>query len=300
MGYFEQGEWKTGWYPSDSEGRFVRPPTTFRDQLTAGAVEKGRYHLYVSWACPWAHRTLIARELLGLHDYFSVGVVDWLLDDDGWAFRPEPEQLYGFSFLREAYLKAQADYTGRVTVPVLWDKQEERIINNESRQILRMMTTVFEQATLALSPQARRPEIDEILDAIYGPINNGVYRAGFATSQKAYDEAVGELFEALDGWDEVLARQPYLLGQQLSEADICMFTTLIRFDPVYFVHFKCSRRRIADYPHLSSYLRRLYGLEGFAKTCNFHHIRHHYYESHRRVNPHGIVAEVTQETIGLS
>ena len=305
MGHFQDGEWKTGWYPSDSDGRFVRPPTTFRDKIEPEDIEEGRYHLYVSLACPWAHRTLIARSLLGLEKYFSVSVVDWFLDDDGWAFREREgatrDHIHGHDFLREVYLSADSKYSGRVTVPILWDRKTNSIVNNESREILRMMTTVFEPYSkgTALSPEALREEIDEVLDAIYEPINNGVYKSGFAKSQQAYDEAVTTLFQALDHWDEKLEGKDYLVGDQLTEADICFFTTLIRFDPVYFVHFKCSRQRIADYPNLSRYLKNLYERPEIKSTVDMTHIRHHYFESHRSVNPHGIVAQPTLNTIGV-
>lgn len=296
MGFFEDGEWKTGWYPSDDSGRFKRPPTTFRSQVEESDVKKGRYHLYVSLACPWAHRTLIARELLGLQDYFSVSVVDWFLDDEGWAFREREgatvDHLHGKDYLREVYLLADPKYSGRVTVPVLWDKEESKIVNNESREVLRMMATTFASVSEApsISPAHLRKDIDRVMDEIYEPINNGVYKAGFAKSQKAYDEAVTTLFEELDRLDKELPKRDFLVGEQLTEADIAFFTTLIRFDPVYAVHFKCSKKRIQDYRHLSSYLQRIYDLPEVKKTVNMEHIKHHYYESHRSVNPFGIVA----------
>lgn len=305
MGYFQDGEWKTGWYPSDTSGRFVRQATTYREQIASEEIRPGRYHLYVSLACPWAHRTLIARELLGLQEYFSVSVVDWFLDDDGWAFREREgateDTIHGCEFLREVYLKADPNYSGRVTVPILWDKESGTIINNESREILRMMTTLFAEHGngRVLAPEELRPEIDSVLDAIYEPINNGVYKSGFAKSQKAYDEAVNALFQALDSQEAVLEQRDFLVGEQLTEADICLFTTLIRFDSVYFVHFKCSRQRIADYPNLSAYLRRLYEVPEIKATVDMTHIRRHYFESHRSVNPFGIVATATRGTIGV-
>lgn len=302
MGYFDNGEWKTGWYPSDDDGRFVRTPTNFRDRVNPDDIQPGRYHLYVSYACPWAHRTLIARSLLDLHDYLSVSVVDWYLDDDGWAFREREgatvDHLFGSDFLRQVYLKADPNYSGRVTVPILWDKQKNTLVNNESREILRQLCTLFKDHGngFDLSPEGLRPEIDATLDAIYEPINNGVYKAGFAKSQKAYDEAVGALFEELDKCDERLAEQNYLLGA-MSEADICLFTTLLRFDSVYNIHFKCSRKRIADYPNLSRFLRHFYNIPGVRVTCDLDHIRHHYYESHTSVNPYGIVAVAPEGAI---
>lgn len=306
MGYFEDGEWKSGWYPSDDKGRFVRPPTTFRGTLEAKDVEKGRYHLYVSYACPWAHRALIAREFLGLQDYFSVSVVDWFLDDEGWAFREREgatvDHLFDSKFLREVYLRADSRYSGRVTVPVLWDKLSKVVVNNESREILRLMSTVFADAVSrrTLSPVDKRPRIDQVLDAIYEPINNGVYKTGFAKSQEAYEEALGKLYRALDQWESELSGGNYLVGDSPTEADVAMFTTLIRFDPVYSVHFKCSRKRIADYPNLSAYLQRLYDIPEFRVTVNFDHIRHHYYESHTSINPFGVVAAAPEKMVGYS
>lgn len=305
MGHFQDGQWKTGWYPSDNSGRFVRPATTFRGQIEAEDIKPGRYHLYVSLACPWAHRTLIARELLGLQEYFSVSVVDWFLDDEGWAFREREgatvDHILGHDFLRKVYLSADSHYSGRVTVPILWDKESKSIVNNESREILRMMTTTFQAYGNGrdLSPMAHREDIDATLDDIYEPINNGVYKSGFAKSQEAYEEAVDKLFSELDRWDEELESREFLVGAQLTEADICFFTTLIRFDPVYFVHFKCSKQRIADYPNLSRYLERLYKIAEIQGTVDMTHIRRHYFESHRSVNPYGVVAAPIRGTTGL-
>lgn len=277
----------------------MRPDTTFRG--TAEPVS-GRYHLYVSLACPWAHRTLLARSLLGLHEHLPVTVVDWYLDDDGWRFfEGQPDPLYGFTRLREIYLKADTSYTGRVTVPVLWDKERATIVQNESREILRQLCTVFQPLSNGreLSPESLRPRIDAVLDDIYPPINNGVYRCGFAKTQQAYDEALNALFQALDKYEECLGRQPYLCGDDLTEADLCMFTTLVRFDPVYSVHFKCSRKRIQDYPNLSAYLKRIYHTPGVAETVDFEHIRHHYYVSHDFINPYRIVAAPPNGSIDL-
>ncbi len=297
MGHFENGQWVAGWYKSDTRGHFVRPETTYRDQAEPVS---GRYHLYVSLACPWAHRTLIARSLLGLQEVLPVTVVDWYLDDDGWRFFDgQPEPLFGFKRLRELYLKADPDYTGRVTVPVLWDKERSNIVQNESRDILRQLCTVFRPLSNGtdLSPEPLRPAIDAILDDIYMPINNGVYRAGFAQKQSAYDEAINALYEALDSYEERLGRQPFLCGAELTEADICLFTTLVRFDPVYSVHFKCSRKRIRDYPNLHRYLKSIYHTPGVAETVDFEHIRHHYYVSHDFINPHRIVAAPPDDTL---
>jgi putative glutathione S-transferase len=298
MGYFDNGQWKLGGYPRDDSGRFVRPPTTFRSDIKREDIRPGRYHLYVSMACPWAHRTLIARELMGLQEYFSVSVVDWFLDDNGWAFREREgatvDHLFEKSFLREVYLEADPAFSGRVTVPILWDKETGTIVNNESREILRMMATTFLEVSNGtdLSPRELTEEIDQVMDAIYQPINNGVYRTGFARSQQAYDEAVEELFQALDHWDQELGARDYLVGDRLTEADIALFTTLVRFDPVYTIHFKCSKKRIADYPNLSRYLKRLQDRPEIAATVDMDHIRNHYYQSHESINPYRIVAVV--------
>ena len=298
MGQFVDGEWKTGWYESGKDGSFKRPATTFREQIEE--LDEGRYHLYVSWACPWAHRTLIARAVLGLEDKISVSYVDWFLDDDGWRFHPEhdgstEDHLFGFDRLRHVYKKADEHYTGRVTVPVLWDRKRETILNNESREVLRMFTTRLRpwhaEEAPDLCPEELRGDIDGVIEEIYEPVNNGVYKSGFATSQEAYDKAVTTLFEALDRWETHLESTDFLVGGRFTEADICMFTTLLRFDPVYHTHFKCSLRMIAEYPHLSGYLRRVYQQPGVAETCRLDHIKQHYYVSHRGVNPHGIVAQ---------
>ena len=293
MGHFIQGEWQAGFYKPDSSGHFVRTQTVYRNPLEKDALFKKRYLLYVSLACPWAHRTLIARTLLGLKAQIEVAVVDWLMDDNSWAFNPErpgctPDPLFQSHYLREVYLKSDPKYTGRVTVPVCWDKEKNVIVNNESREILRGLAQLATQK-YELAPSA---QVDEIIDKLYDAVNNGVYRAGFATSQSAYDEAVTALFHALEHWESTLGKQPFLAGQAFTEADICFFTTLVRFDPVYFIHFKCSHRRIVDYPNLWSYLRSIYQMSGVAETCNMDHIRHHYYESHRHINPHGIVARI--------
>ncbi|MBN9420021.1 glutathione-dependent reductase [bacterium SCN 62-11] len=293
MGHFIEGEWQEGFYKPDSSGAFVRTQTVYRNPLEKEALFKKRYLLYVSLACPWAHRTLIARSLLGLKSHIDVAVVDWLMDDNSWSFNPErpgctPDPLFNSHYMREVYLKSDPKYTGRVTVPVCWDKEKNGIVNNESREILRSLAQLATQK-YDLGPNE---QVDEIIDKLYNAVNNGVYRAGFATSQGAYDEAVTQLFQALEHWESVLGKQPFLAGQSFSEADICFFTTLIRFDPVYFVHFKCSHRRIVDYPNLWAYLRSIYQMNGVAETCNMDHIRHHYYESHRHINPFGIVARI--------
>lgn len=301
MGKLVNGEWRYENWNTDEEGHFQRDDTVFRDWITTDDstpydVESGRYHLYVSYACPWAHRTLIARQLLGLTDDISVSVVDPFMGKEGWEFSDGPgcipDPLYGANYLREIYLNADSEFTGRVTVPVLWDKKKETVVNNESREILRMFATVFEPLwteKMRLSPAQMRDDIDAVIDEIYDPINNGVYRAGFAETQKAYDEAVTELFDALEHWDDLLETQRYLCGDRLTEADICMFTTLIRFDAVYHTHFKCNIRRISDYPNLGPYLRDVYQAGDIAETVNIDHIKQHYYRSHESVNPKRIV-----------
>jgi glutathionyl-hydroquinone reductase len=295
------GEWRTDWYAPDEAGRFVRPRTRFHDRVSASGeghfpAEAGRYHLYVAWACPWAHRTAIMRRLKGLEDAVGLSAVGSFMGDDGWAFYDEPgvipDDVNGAFYLREVYAKADPTYTGRVTTPVLWDKERETIVNNESREIIRMLDTEFAGIATAdadFFPEGLRGEIDAAIDAIYEPINNGVYRSGFATTQEAYEEAVTELFDALDRWEEVLGERRYLCGDRITEADWCLFPTLVRFDAVYHGHFKCNLRRIVDYPNLWGYLRDLYGQPGVAETVNLDHIKKHYYRSHGSVNPTRIV-----------
>jgi len=291
MGELVDGVWKSGWYDPDARGAFQRPQTKFRAPVTA--AEAGRYHLYVSYACPWAHRTLIVRALRGLEDAVGVTVVDPHMGDDGWVFaKDEPDALLGKHYLRDVYVAADPHYSGRVTVPILWDKQTKTIVNNESREVMRMLDTQFEaHATkkTSLAPPELLPAIDKTLDAIYTPVNNGVYRAGFATKQEAYEEACNDVFAALDHWDAVLGKQRYLCGATLTEADVAMFTTLLRFDVVYYAHFKCNVRRIADYANLSGYLRDIYQVPDVKKTCRLDHIKTHYYWSQTTVNPHRIV-----------
>lgn len=301
MGMLVDGVWTTKWYTPDERGRFVRSKARFRDWITADgssgfAPDPGRYHLYVSYACPWAHRTLIVRALRGLEDAISVSVVHPVMLDDGWSFGrwpgATPDPIHEASALREVYVEAVPDFTGRVTVPVLWDRQRQTIVNNESIEIVRMFDTAWMgvgRPDVCFYPEALADQIDQTVQAIYEPINNGVYRCGFATSQEAYDEAVEALFEALDHQDRVLGRQRYLCGDVITEADWCLFTTLYRFDAVYHTHFKCNRRRIVDYPNLWPYLRELYQVPGVAATCRMDHIVHHYYRSHPSINPHRIV-----------
>ena len=300
-GMMIDGEWKKEGYEKDDKGRFQRNPTTFRNWVKADGSsdfkpEAGRYHLYVSYACPWAQRTLIMRQLKGLEEAISVSIVDPLMQDEGWEFSDYPgsipDTINHAEYLREIYAKADSHYTGRVTVPILWDKQKQTIVSNESREIIRMFDWEFEnlaQKQDNFCPEELHEEVDRVIDAIYEPINNGVYKSGFATSQEAYDEAVTKLFDALDQWEEVLKKQRYLCGDRLTEADICMFTTLLRFDAVYYVHFKCNIRHIWDYPNLWNYLKDIYQHPGVKETCNLEHIKRHYYMSHPHVNPSGIV-----------
>jgi putative glutathione S-transferase len=306
MGLLIDGEWSEQGYDSDAHsGRFVREESCFRDEIRADggarfAPEIGRYHLYVSYACPWAHRTLIARRLKKLERAISVSVVHPYMGREGWSFREAPgatgDGLHGARFLRESYLRADPHATGRVTVPVLWDKREDTIVNNESADILRMLNSEFDglaegigNPQLDLYPPELRDEIDALNSFVYPFVNNGVYRCGFATTQGAYEEAFDQLFWALDLLDERLAERRYLCGARISEADWRLFTTLVRFDAVYVGHFKCNRRRIADYAQLSGYLRELYQWEGIAETVDFDHIKQHYYRSHRAINPTRVV-----------
>jgi putative glutathione S-transferase len=308
MGLLVDGVWKDRWYDTKSTGgRFERAEAPWRDFVTAGGkpapgrtrgfrAEPGRYHLYVSLACPWAHRTLIFRKLKKLEDVISVSVVHHFMGENGWTFRIEEgatgDTLYGLDYLHQIYTRADPHYSGRATVPVLWDKKEETIVNNESSEIIRMLNSAFDEwgdRSLDFYPVPLRAQIDAMNALVYPAINNGVYRAGFATTQEAYEEAFDTLFAALDGIEERLSRQRYLVGDRLTEADWRLFTTLARFDPVYVGHFKCNRQRIADYPNLSNYLRDLYQTPGVAGTVNLYHIKHHYYESHPTVNPTRIV-----------
>lgn len=293
MGHLRDGVWHTEWYQPDAQGAFQRPVTRFRDR--PAAVAAGRYHLYAAWACPWAHRTLITRALRGLDAAVGVTIVDPHMGDDGWAFRDDdPDPIAGARWLRELYLRADPRYTGRVTVPVLWDREANTIVNNESREVMRILDHDFapiaaRPIVASLAPPEQVAEIDRVLDAIYAPINNGVYRAGFATSQPAYDAAVGELFGALAHWDGVLADRPFLLGAQPTEADVALFTTLLRFDLVYYAHFKCNLRRLRDHPNLWRFTRRMYQHPGIRQTCQLDDIKVHYYWSQPTVNPTRIV-----------
>jgi putative glutathione S-transferase len=302
MGLLVDGKWRDQWYETESTGgRFVRKESTFRDWVradgsTAFAPEPGRYHLYVSLACPWAHRTLIVRVLKILESLISVSVVDPHMAEEGWRFSDTegatPDDVNGKDFLHQVYTLADPNFTGRVTVPVLWDRQTHSIVNNESSEIIRMFNSEFDaliKPSPDLYPEALRGQIDELNSYVYPRINNGVYRCGFATTQEAYEEAYHDLFEGLDEIDARLASNRYLLGPQFTEADWRLFTTLVRFDAVYVGHFKCNQQRIADYPNLSGYLRDLYQVSGVSETVNMAHIKNHYYGSHVTINPTGVV-----------
>ncbi len=311
LGLLERGDWRQDDPSRTKDGRFLRPPTTYRNFVTADGspgptgeggfpAEAGRYHLYVSLACPWAHRTLIFRKLKKLENVISVSVVEPVLGKLGWEFGTGPgatlDTVNGKSTLAEIYLLTNSRYSGRVTVPVLWDKKRRTIVNNESSEIIRMLNSAFDAFTDVHTdyyPAELRAEIDRINDIVYPNVNNGVYRAGFATTQAAYEEAARALFATLDQLEERLSRQRYLVGRQVTEAvteaDWRLFTTLVRFDAVYYSHFKCNLRRITDYPNLWNYLRDLYQVPGVADTVSLDHIKRHYYGSHLNINPTGIV-----------
>lgn len=293
MGMLVDGEWTDRKYNFDDDGRFKRRPTTFRERVAPEDVAAGRYHLYVSYACPWANRTLIVRALRGLESAISVSVVDHFMGEDGWRFghAGTPDHINGKDLMHQVYTAADPGFTGNVTVPVLWDKEAGTIVNNESREIIHMFDTVFDPICdgPSLRPKGLEDDIDAVIDAIYEPINNGVYRSGFARSQTAHAEAVTELFEHLEHWEVVLEGQRYVCGDVLTEADVCLFTTLIRFDPVYHTHFKCNLKRITDFPNLWGFTRELYQMPAVMKTVDFDHIKQHYYRSHESVNPRRLV-----------
>ena len=302
MGLLIEGTWQDTWYDTKSTGgRFVRQQSRFRDRVSADgstmfAAEAGRYHLYVSLACPWAHRTLIFRKLKKLEGIISVSIVDPYMGDQGWSFTTGPgcipDPLLNADFLHQVYTAADPMYTGRVTVPILWDRQQRTIVSNESSEIIRMLNAEFDALgaeRFDYYPADLHSQIDDINAVIYDCVNNGVYRCGFATTQEAYDEAFRDLFGCLDMLEKRLGAGRYLVDGRLTEADWRLFTTLLRFDPVYVGHFKCNLCRIADYPNLSNYLRDLYQVPGISETVNFSHIKRHYYGSHRTINPTGIV-----------
>ena len=308
MGLLVEGKWVDQWYDTESsKGHFIRSQPQFRNWITADGrpgptgeggfqAEAGRYHLYVSLACPWAHRTLIFRALKGLEDMISVSVVNPLMREHGWTFDPDPgvvaDPINQANYMHQVYTADTPDYTGRVTVPVLWDKQQKRIVSNESSDIIRMLNSAFDSIGAKPGdyyPEALRGEIDAINQRVYDQVNNGVYKAGFATTDSAYRQAFWQLFAMLDELETRLSTQRYLVGDTLTEADWRLFTTLVRFDAVYHGHFKCNLKRIEDYPNLSAYVRELYQWPGVAATVNMQHIKDHYYRSHDTINPTGIV-----------
>ncbi len=293
MGYLARGRWVDEWYDTASTGgRFVRQDARFRSWMSEGgefSPEPGRYHLYVSWACPWAHRTLIYRALKGLQDAIGVTVVDPLMLSDGWVIPPGADPINHAHFLWQIYAKADPDYVGRATVPVLWDRRRETIVNNESGDIIRMFDAWPGAKGTRFRPPERAPEIDALNEEIYRSVNNGVYRAGFATTQVAYEDAFRELFAMLDRLERRLRAQQFLLGEQVTETDWRLFTTLVRFDAVYYGHFKCNRDRLVDFPELWDFTRALYQVPGVADTVRLDHFKTHYYGSHRTINPTGII-----------
>lgn len=314
MGMLVDGQWTDKWYDTKkSGGKFKRSEAGYRNWITADGTagpsgdagfeaEAGRYHLYVSHACPWAHRTLIFRQLKQLEDLITVSVVDAKMPDDtGWFFSGNEgstiDPINNATNMWQVYVAADQNYTGRVTVPVLWDKKLNTIVSNESSEIIRMFNSAFNELTgntVDYYPQNLRSEIDEVNARIYSDINNGVYKSGFATTQEAYDEAVSALFGSLDWVEQKLTENEFLAGATLTEADWRLFTTLVRFDAVYYSHFKCSQKRIGDYPALSKYLKKLYWHDGIADTVNMDHIRRHYFWSHTSINPHRIVPTIPE------
>ena len=308
MGLLVDGQWVDQWYDTKKTGgRFVRTQTQFRSWITADGsagptgqagykAEANRYHLYVSLACPWASRTLMIRTLKGLEDMISISVVHPLMLEHGWTFEEGEgvigDPIFQARYLHEIYTAVKPDYTGRVTVPVLFDKKTKTIVNNESSEIIRMLNTAFDGLGAKSGnyvPDQWLEEIDAVNDFVYHRINNGVYKAGFATKQEVYEEEVTTLFAALDQMEERLAGQDYLVGNRLTEADIRLFTTLVRFDAVYFGHFKCNLKPLTAYPKLWAYTKRIYQLPGIAQTVNFDHIKRHYYGSHKTINPTGVI-----------
>lgn len=308
MGVLVEGSWQSedaAW--TDASGRMRRPSSKFRHWVTRDGepgptgdggfkAEPGRYHLYVSRACPWAHRTTILRELKGLQAIVGLSVTHWLMAENGWTFDDGPgvipDEVNGARYLWQIYAASDATYSGRATVPVLWDTRTDQIVNNESADILRMFNSAFDGVGASEGdyyPKDLRDEINALNTRIYDNLNNGVYKAGFATSQEAYDEAVAAVFETLDWLERTLGKRHYLCGETLTEADWRLFPTLLRFDPVYHGHFKCNLRRVVDYPALWNYTRRLYQHPGVRETVDFDHIKRHYYQSHTRINPTGIV-----------
>jgi len=308
MGLLVDGKWVDQWYDTDAtDGKFERSESQFRNWVTADGsagpsgeggfkAEPDRYHLYVSLACPWAHRTLIMRTLKGLESMITVSVVNPYMRDHGWTFVKDEgvvaDPIFNAEYMHQIYTAADPKYTGRVTIPVLWDKKQNKFVSNESSEIIRMFNSAFDGVGAKAGdyyPEALRAEIDHINDKVYDNVNNGVYKSGFATTQQAYEEAVYPLFDTLDELEEILSKQRYLVGEQITEADWRLFTTLIRFDAVYHGHFKCNLKQIEDYPNLSDYVRELYQWPGIAETVNMKHIKEHYYRSHNTINPTEVV-----------
>jgi len=309
MGQLIDGKWHDVWYDTKSNGgAFKRDTAKFRNWITADGLagptgnagfraESGRYHLYVSYACPWAHRALVFRAIKGLENHISISAVHPDMLGDGWTFDTDDngatgDDLYGLPFARDLYIKANPNVSGRVTVPILWDKQRETIVSNESSEIIRMFNSAFDGITGNTDdywPEHRRDDIEEVNARVYDTVNNGVYKSGFATTQEAYDAAVGPLFNSLDWLEDRLAQGRYLMGDHMTEADWRLWTTLIRFDMVYHQHFKCNRKRILDYPNLMGFTRELYQVAGVARTVNMHHIVRHYHYSHDSINPNRII-----------
>lgn len=308
MGLLVDGRWQDQWYDTKSTGgKFVRSQAQFRNWITADGsagptgkegfkAESGRYHLYISLACPWASRTLIMRKLKGLEEHISLSIVNPYMLEHGWTFEDYPgvisDSLFNSQYMYQVYLKADPNYSGRVTVPVLWDKETKTIVSNESSDIIRMFNTAFNDITGNTDdyyPENLRTEIDHINKFVYDKVNNGVYKTGFATKQSVYEKELQNLFSGLDQLENRLASQNWLVGNSMTEADIRLFTTLVRFDPVYFGHFKCNLKRLVDYPNLWEYTKRIYNLSGIAETVDFDHIKTHYYGSHKTINPNGII-----------
>lgn len=308
MGLLVDGKWQDKWYDTKSTGgKFVRSKAQFRNWVTADGTagptgkagfkaESGRYHLYISLACPWASRTLIMRRLKDLEEHISLSIVNPYMLENGWTFEDYPgvifDSLFKSQYMYQVYLKADPNYSGRVTVPVLWDKKNETIVSNESSDIIRMFNTAFNAITGNTDeyyPEELRSDIDNINALVYDKVNNGVYKTGFATVQSVYEKELQNLFSGLDYLENRLDTQEWLVGDRMTEADIRLFTTLVRFDPVYFGHFKCNLKRLVDYPNLWQYTKRIYNLPGIADTVDFDHIKTHYYGSHKTINPNGII-----------
>ena len=308
MGLLVDGKWHDSWYETGKSGKFQRSQSQFRNWITPDgspgpsgkggfSAEGNRYHLYISYACPWAHRTLIYRSLKGLEDMIPVSAVHWFMAENGWTFERDQtgivaDKLLGLDFAYQIYQKADPEYSGRVTVPILWDSKTETIVSNESAEIIRMFNSAFDDVGAKVGdyyPEELRPQIDEINSRVYDTINNGVYKCGFATTQSAYDEAAGPLFDTLDFLEQRLENSRFLISGVPTEADWRLFPTLYRFDMVYATHFKCNRKRIVDYPNLWAYTRDLYQWQGISGTVNMDHVVRHYYQSHETVNPHRIV-----------